>query len=154
MINLADENSCERGSSCERCEEKEKQEQIQKGFNGNNSKQGKIDDSRNRILSQEEMVKELERMNSETVEQWRQTVIRQIVQLNGSIKTIGRFNSELDKIFLDIYSKIKDLDIHKNKEEAIKLLSLMMDYAALQQTESKVIMTTIDILVGKLRGSG
>lgn len=154
MINLTDGNSCERGSSCERCEEKEKQEEIQKGFKDSNSSQGKIDESRNKILSTEEMDRELERMNNETAEQWRQTVIRQIVQLNGSIKTIGRFNSELDKIFLDIYSKIKDLDIHKNKEEAIKLLSLMMDYATLQQTESKVIMTTIDILVGKLRGSG
>lgn len=152
---MTDDNSCKRGSSCERCEEKEKQEQIQKGFKDKSSGEMKIDDSGNRILSQEEMAKELERMNNETAEQWRQTVIRQIVQLNGSIKSIERLNfSGLSKIFLDVYSKIKDLDIHQNKEEAIKLLSQMMDYAIMEETETRVVMTTIEILIAKLRGSG
>jgi hypothetical protein len=136
---------------CERCEEEERREMIQKSLKSNNSEQPKIEEN-NRVLSKEEIDKELERMNNETVEQWRQIVIRHIVQLNGSIKSIERFNSGLSKIFLDVYSKIKDLDMHKNKEDAVKQLSLMRDYAILQETECRVILTTIVLLLEKLHG--
>lgn len=114
---------------CEACEERKKQEEILNRINGNGKKEYEI-------------------LQQDNFKEWYNNVSRFSKQLKECLLSGESYNSKM----VELFNELKELDLAKDKEKIINIISTILDYARMQEVTINVTKKTAEMLIGQIHG--